>query len=62
VAILQLENLNPFMSSLDTNATTRDGVLQKVAEWVMEGTTEAVGLLKNDDSKLFGMSMTYSRQ
>lgn len=53
MAILQLEGLSPFMSSLDTSTTTRSGVLQKVAEWVMESIPEAVGLLKNAGSKIF---------
>lgn len=51
VAILQLETLCPFPSSFNLSITTRDGALQKVAEWIMGGVPEAVGLLKYDDSK-----------
>ncbi|KAF8515288.1 hypothetical protein JB92DRAFT_3142882 [Gautieria morchelliformis] len=50
VAILQLENPSPLLSSLDPSATTRDGVLHKVAEWLMEGASEGIGLLKDDDT------------
>ena len=37
---------------MDPSATTRDGALHKVAEWLMDGVSEAVGLLKDNDSKL----------
>ena len=51
VAVLQLENISPLLSSLDPGATTRDGALHKVAEWLMDGFPEAVGLIKDGDSK-----------
>lgn len=49
VAVLRLEKSSPLLSSLDPSATTRDGALHKVAEWLMNGVPEAVGFLKDCD-------------
>ncbi|KAF8575607.1 hypothetical protein K439DRAFT_1398053 [Ramaria rubella] len=50
VAVLELQKLNPFLSSLGSAATSRHGVLQKVSEWVMESAPEALGLLSGEDA------------
>ncbi|KAF8501955.1 WD40 repeat-like protein [Hysterangium stoloniferum] len=52
IAILQLESLSPYSSPLDFAYTTRNSVLQKVSEWVMDGDPKAIGLLKDSASSV----------